>query len=347
MVFKLKKEFMLFILIMVLSLYLLTPKAFASVFEEFKTESLWNKITGYQAASQSLGVSVRTNALPIIGNVTFDEATPISVTENGNKTLRFSFIATDNDGLANIVNNSAIANISRTGETTRHNDSYIDSTLSGCQAVNNVGTNSKNFTCSINIVFYDGAGSWNIAVRINDSNRASGQNTTQTFTVNELTSIQLAPNSISFPTVGLLDINISASINLTVSNTGNDDLSGLETSREAINITAITLIGETNPATVIPTGNFSIGTLLDVGPTPAYCDISRNINTTRLINTTSGVGVTLAYNNFSGTINGSSIVAAANVNTEVLSFCLLDVPDDLTAQNYSTLRSASWTVSVW
>ena len=346
---KIRKEllyFILFYIIIIITIITLSDLVNANFFEDFKSTSLWNKITGQQTAT--LGVSVQTNALPVIGNVTFNEATPISVTENGNKTLLFSFVVTDGDGLANIVNGSAVANITRAGETTRTNNTFVTSTDGGCNAVNNVGTNGKNFSCSINIVFYDGAGTWDIAVRINDTNNAFAQNTTRNFTLNELTAIQLAPNSISFPTVGLSDVNVSSRVNLTINNTGNDDISGLESTREAINITAITLTGETTQTTVISTQNFSFGTDIPNTPQPSYCDTSRNSNTTRLINSTTGTGLTLAYNNFSGTINNSLLIAAANINFETLAICLLDVPDDLSAsENYSTLRSSSWTISIW
>ena len=340
---KLKRGTIIFVVILILFIFLLMPKLIdAGFFLE-----LWDSITG-APTSQTLGVAVQTNAIPIIGNVTFDMATPVSATESGNTSLIFSFVATDADGLSNIVNNSAVANISRgngaTAETTRYNDTFVNPTDGGCNAVNNVGTNGKNFSCRVNIVFYDGAGSWNVSVRINDSAGAFAQNTTQTFSINELTAIVLNPSSISFPTVGLSDVNVSARANLTINNTGNDDISGRESSGEYINFTAITLVGETSASTVIPTNNFSIGTNIDVGPTPSYCDFSRAQNTTRLINHTAALS---PYNNFSAGINGSFILAQAANNFELLSICLLDVPDDLTAQNYSTSGSAAWTVLVW
>ena len=250
---------------------------------------------------------------------------------------------TDNDGSNNIVNNSAVANISKSGETTRTNDTFVTSSDGGCTAVNNVGTNSRNFTCNISIVFYDGAGTWNIAVRINDSSGVFTQNTTQTFTINELTALTVSPGSISFPTVGLTSVNVSARANITLTNTGNDDISGWEATGETINITAVILTGETAQTTFISTQNFTIGTLLDGSPTPSYCDLSRGINTTRLVNTTAISPV----NNFTGFVNGSILMAQAIGNQENLSICLLGVPSDLTAQNYSTLKSGALSLSIF
>jgi len=300
-----------------------------------------NKITGLGTGPQSLGVSVQTNAVPVIGNVTVYNS-PFNAIEAGNNSVFISFIVTDTDGDNNIVNNSAVANISRTGETTRYNDTFVDSTVGGCRAQER-GVNFKNFTCNISFVYYDGAGTWNISVMINDSASAFTQNITQTFTINELTALIIYPNSISFPTVGLTDVNVSARANLTINNTGNDDISGREASGEYINVTAYLLGGATNGATFIPTNNFSIGTDIINDPIPSYCDFSRNQNTTRLINNTAALA---AVNNFSAGINGSFVLAQATGATEVLSICFLDVPDSLTAQNYTT-GSTSWTVSIW
>ncbi len=335
---KLKKGALVTTFFIFLLILLLTPNLVSSSFID-----VLNKITGLGTGPQNLGVSVQTNAIPVIGNIT-PYGSPISVIEAGNTTIFFSFVVTDADGLSNIVNNSAAANISRTGETTRYNDTKIDPNLGGCNAINNVGTNGKNFTCNISIIFYDGAGAWNISVMINDTNGAFAQNNTGTFTINELTALVINPTSISFPTVGLSDVNVSARANITINNTGNDDISGREASGEYINFTAITLVGETSASTVIPTNNFSVGTTDGFGVQPAYCDFSRNQNVTRLINHTAALS---AYNNFSAGINGSFMLAQASNNFEILQICLLDVPDDLTAQNYSTTKSAAWSVLIW
>jgi len=332
-----KKETTIFIIILLLGFNIIIPETTGLSFFE-----IWDSITG-KASTQPLTVSVQTNAPPIIGNVTVYDS-PVNPNEASNSSIFFSFIVTDADGDNNIVNDSAVANISRGGETTRYNNSFISPGTGTCMPKER-GVNFKNFTCNISFVFYDGAGEWNISVRINDSAGAFAQNTTKTFIINELTAIVINPTSISFPTVGLADVNVSARVNITINNTGNDDISGREATGETINITAITLVGESSAATVIPTSNFSIGTDIDSGPPPSYCDLSRVNNTTRLINTTA-TSVS-PYNNFSGSINGSVLLAQASDNFEVLSLCLLDVPDDLTAQNYSTTKSGAWTIFVY
>src|SRR3989344_5617937 len=243
---KLKKGMLTFMAILSLSIFLLASSSTSASIGDF-----FNKITGFGSSPQSLSISVKANTVPIIGNITLDMADNVVLTESGNKSLFFSFVATDMDGLNDIVNNSAVANISRTGETTRYNDAFVYSTVGGCRAQER-GVNFKNFTCNISFVYYDGAGTWNISVMINDSASAFTQNITQTFTINELTALIIYPNSISFPTVGLTDVNVSARANLTINNTGNDDISGREASGEYINVTAYLLGGATNGATFIP-----------------------------------------------------------------------------------------------
>ncbi|MEK6834967.1 MAG: S8 family serine peptidase [Nanoarchaeota archaeon] len=284
------------------------------------------------------------NSAPIVGNVTLDESDPISVIEGGNKTFRFSFVATDPDNFTDIVNLSAVANISRTGETIRYNDTFVNANDGGCNAVNNVGTNSKNFSCSINVVFYDGAGVWNLSVRINDTTGVFAQNITKNFTISELTALIISPTSITFPTVSIGGFNISASANLTITNTGNDDISGREATGETINITAITLVPSSG-STFIPISNFTIGQVNASGNFKGnFCDFSVNANVTRLQNKTDAAG----FSNFTGAINGSAVLANANNNAHTLGICLIHVPNDLSAsQNYSTLNSGAWTISIF
>jgi len=338
-----KKETTLFVIILILGIFLIVPQVTnADIFD------VLNKITGFGSSPQSLSVSVQTNSVPVVGNVTIVGSSTLSVTEGGNTSIYFTFDVTDGDGAGDIVNNSAVANITRgngnTAETTRYNDTFIDSGLGGCVANYTIALNHVRFNCNISIVYYDGAGLWNISVRINDTNGAFAQNTTQTFTINELTALVIYPGSISFPSVGLGDVNVSARTNITINNTGNDDISGRDFSGEYINFTAITLIGESTTTTAIPTGNFSVGTTDGLGTQPAYCDLSRTQNVTRLINYSAALSF---YNNFSAGINGSFMLAQASGAQEILQLCFLDVPDDLTSQNYSTLRSGSWSIIIW
>ncbi len=284
------------------------------------------------------------NNPPIIGNVTLDMASPVALTEAGNKSFLFSFVATDADGAGNLVNNSAVANVTAIGETTRYNDTFVNTNDGGCKATNPVGLNGINYSCTINLVFYDAATTWNISVMINDTNGAFAQNNTQTFVIQELTAIQLDQSSISFPTISINKNNISSLLNITITNTGNDDISGREATGETINITGITLVPSTGN-TFIPASNFTIGEVnASTGFNGDYCDPSIFKNVTRLQNKTDAQG----YSNFSGAINGSSLLAQASENKKVFGICLIHSPNDLQSGTiYSTSSSGSWTIAIF
>ena len=338
-----KKGIILFMIIILnLSLFLIMLKETNAGFID-----VFNKITG-RAASESATVTITVgNTAPVIGNVTLDKADNVAITENGNKSFLFSFVVTDQEGAGNIVNNSAVANITRgfggTAETTRHNNTFVNVNDGGCRANNPVGLNGINYSCTINIVFYDEAGLWNISVRINDSNGNFVQNTTKTFTIAETSSISISPSTISFPTIVPSDQNKSSSVNLSIINIGNDDLSGREATGETINITAVTLVPSSG-STFIPASNFSIGQVNGTsGHNLNFCDTSITANVTRLQNTTVAQG----WANFTGAINGSGILARANNNYQSYGLCLLHAPGDLASTTYSTTSSGAWTFLVF
>ena len=341
MIKKPKKEIMLFAIIMTFSILLL------SNITDAKFLDVLNKITG-RATSETATVTITVgNTAPVIGNVTLDMADNVAITENGNRSFLFSFVVTDQEGAGNIVNSSAVANITRgfgsTAETTRYNNTFVNSGDGGCRANNPVGLNGINYSCTINIVFYDGAGTWNISVRINDSNSNFAQNTTQIFTIGETSSISISPSTISFPTLVPNDRNKTSSANISIINIGNDDISGKEATGETINITAITLIPSSGN-TFIPASNFTIGQVNGTtGHNLNFCDTSITANVTRLQNTSIAQG----YANFTGAINGSGILARANDNYQSYGLCLLHAPGDLASTTYSTSSSGAWTFLVF
>jgi hypothetical protein len=333
---------LVFIVIVIFTIFLISSQDSSA---KFNFPEFINKITGL-AGSETFNVSISTsNNAPSIGNITLDQADNIQITEDGNTTVQFSFVVTDSEGNDNLNNNAATANITRGNgnENPRYNNTLINPGDGGCVNTNDIGTNGRNFTCTIRIVFYDEAGTWNISVFINDSNGNSAINDTFTFTIQETTSITLVQNSLSFPIVAPNNNNISSSTNITIRNIANDDLSG-DSTREFINISATPLTPGGAGTTFIPVGNFTLaqanisGTeFIDV------CDTSQMINVTILANDTA----TNAYDNSSVTINSSIILAEPYNNYQVYSTCLLHAPNDLVAGTYSTANSGAWTLTVW
>jgi len=267
--------------------------------------------------SEVLILSTTVNNNPTIDSVTLDTADDVNILEGGNRTLWFSFISTDLDGASNLDNTKASANISRTGETTR---------IASCTFANDIGVNSRNYSCNTNIVFYDGAGAWNINTYIEDVNGASVQSNLDTFVITETTAIVLDSGVISFPQVSSNQYNISSLSLIGINNTGNKDISNLR-------VSAKTLVSSSG-TTFIPASNFSIGT--DYSGTNA-CNVALT-TTTRLANLTIPAG----YANFTGSINGASVPAQAIGNKETLGLCLIHAPSNLISTTYSAAGGSAW-----
>jgi len=326
---KSKKEVIVFLLILFFFIFLAVPQvnSYPRLFNRN------NEITG-MAPTQTASISITVgNNAPVIGNVTLDMADSVSIVESGNRTLLFSFLVTDIEGAGNIDNTSGVANISRGGETTRHNDTRIYATDGGCKAINSYGTLSINFSCSIPIVFYDGAGVWNISVSAKDNNNNYAFNTTATFTLQESTNIAIDVNTFAFSAVTPDQRNVTSTTLILVNNTGNDDLTG---TGETLNITAVTLVPASG-TTFIPASNFSMGTVYSNSD---ECDTSLVTTTTRFTNTTDAAG----YSNFTGALVGTTLPAQATGNTESLELCLIHAPSNLVSTTYSTANSGAWTI---
>src|SRR3989344_6068190 len=96
-----KKETAIIGLIFLFMIFVSVPEvnSYPKFFDRFTNKE--NLITG-EAPSQTATVSITVgNNAPIIGNVTLDMADSIAITENGNKSFLFSFVAVDQEGVGN------------------------------------------------------------------------------------------------------------------------------------------------------------------------------------------------------------------------------------------------------
>jgi hypothetical protein len=269
------------------------------------------------------------NTGPQITNVSINPTW--SITVNGNTSAFFSFSVRDDDNYTDM--NDTFANFSRGGETTRYNNTDLDG---GCRRSGNFGKYIANYSCTINIVFYDGAGSWNVSLMLNDKSFNYTMNKTVTFNLGETTSFSLSDSSFTFPGATPDVYNITASDAIYMNNTGNDDINA-----SGINITAVTIHGDTLGTTFIPARNFTVGNG-SVGTNTNACDISRP-GVFRLVN--KSVDLTTGFN--STILIGTAMPAAVKPNNEqTLFLCLRHIPADLTGQVYSTDIEEAWSIIV-
>jgi len=270
------------------------------------------------------------NTGPQITNVSINPTW--SVTVNGNTSAFFSFSVRDDDNYTDIDNTNIFANFSRGGEITRYNNTNLDG---GCKQSGNFGKYIANYSCTINIVFYDGAGDWNVSLMLNDKSSNYTMNKTVTFNLGETTSFSLSDATFSFPDAIPNTHNITASDAIYMNNTGNDDIASGD-----INITAVNIHGDSIGSTFIPAKNFTISSV--GGSVADSCDISLS-GIYRLVNKT--IESTNAFN--STIISTASLPAAVKpYNEQTLFMCLLHTPGDLTGQTYSTDTEEDWSIII-
>jgi len=291
-------------IILVLSLSLTS----AGLFSDF-----WGRITGKATeGATALNITVG-NSDPTIPFVQAISATDPSI--GTTKSITFNFTAQDTDGASNLNDSTAAAYFQRAGEATRSNTS--------CTANTAVG-NQKNYTCTIDMWYFDQNGAWTINATIKDINSAYGENSTTTFTYNLQTAMTMSPTTLGWPSIGLTDTDIGSTDDpITINNSGNDvNLN--------INTIALDLQGETTTTQYIFANNFTVGdTNQGCGGTAMVNDTSTNVTSAILQRGNNS----LNYNN-------------ATSGQEQIFFCLKGVLPGISAQSYSSAALGAWTVEI-
>jgi hypothetical protein len=290
-----------------LAVLFLLASVFYVSFSDYKT------ITG-RATSGATSINITVGASPTIISVSSLPAQDVS--EDNVKFLIFNFTASDADGAADLNPATAEIRINRTSESDRINSS--------CVTDGGAFGNSQNFTCQIDIWYFDGAGDWTINATIQDDGGNSVTNLSNTFTVNSLTAMTLFPNSLSWPTIAVSNTNtLSNNDPAVINNTGNSDIASPN-----VQVTGIDLLGETNPGDAIYAGNFTFDETdsCDAGPS--------------LVNGTA-TGITGAVLNA-----GNNSVNDGSTGQEQLYGCLEALNAGLSSQSYSTGLGGSWTISI-
>ncbi len=240
-------------------------------------------------------------------------------TEAGITQVDFNVVVTDIDGVANIVDSSLIARVSR-GAVTR---------TATCINPTNIDSDTKSYNCTTDMQYYDSAGGWDLYVGILDQEANNGTRTINPFfNYNTLYAMQvpLSPSTLEWPSLSTGASNtLSNNDPTTVTNTGN--YAG------NIFITGYDLQGETNGAEIIPANLFSVDSATGGVPS-SECN----------------VGITAVPLGADATkidtgINANPGQSGANIAN--VYYCITSVPF-VSSQAYSTsIRGPafSWTVS--
>ncbi len=273
---------------------------------------MFDWITG-KATSQNTAANVQIgNTAPIIYFV--EDKGTIAPTEEGTTSINFHFYANDSDGNTNLNDSTAKLQVNLTGEETRYNYS--------CVKVNDIGSYGANYSCIINMWYFDQNGDWTVNATIKDVNDALATNTSQIFSYDELTAFIMTPTSLNWTGLSISDIDVPADNHpIVMNNTGNDETD--------VNVTGINLPGVVDDTKIIYAENFTANNLSASDGTGLS-----NATTVQIIN------AYLDRGNNSLNLNNSAS------GQEQLYFYLEAMNSDLIAQNYSTSQSQPWEVSI-
>ena len=227
--------------------------------------------------------------------------------------VSFTFTARDANGANDLVDSTASASFTKTGETTRTNP---------CTFVSQAGK-SKTYQCNVLMSHYDIEGVWDVAVKVEDQ-QAVQATSASTFTVNPLKDIAISPSQIDFPAVAPEQTNIAPIGGQVTSVRNRGNYQG------TLSISASNLIGETNPAENIPASSLKASGLSQAA---SVC----STGTSLVSGSVTSIAGTLVKR---GPDDGGS-------NIEEISYCLTLVPD-LSSQFYSATVAGgnAWTIQI-
>ena len=240
---------------------------------------------------------------------------PTNPTDDSTTSITFNFTVPDENGCEDINVSSVNASFIRAGEPTRINESCVNYSQSG---------NDINFTCTIDMWYFDQNGAWTINVSIQDNEGEYAENSSTTFTYNVLPGMKMSPTSLNWPEVNLTDTDTGSNEDpIIINNTGNSETLN-------INITSYNLRGEEITTQYIFANNFTVSN------ESQGCGGTTMSNASS-INVTSAIlhrgNHSLNYNN-------------ATSGQEQIYFCLKGVPQDISSQSYSSSAYGAWEIRI-
>ena len=272
-------------------------------------------ITGRSAVTVSITVG---NNAPNISYVSLDKQS-WAPTDGALTKIEISFLADDPEGLSNLNNASARANVSLSGTT--ETNTTCTSATSG---------EFINYTCEVYMnYYYASSSSWTVEAEIADSNSNYFQNSTGTWTYSAGTYFNLtSPASLAWAAVVPSQTNQSSTTTMVAENTGNQATLNIKT-------TVIDLGGPSGK--YIPAGNFSV---FNSTTNDLECE---STNQTGAI--TYGAQPAVGVNNTQIDILLNALARGQGTNPESLFYCLFDVPSYLSSETYDTTSGGSWDIT--
>ena len=319
-----KKRGIYIVIILVFSILIVSSIVSAGIIDWLK-----KTITGKASTTQQTNVSIAVAGLnPVYITVWNDTlaGTVVDPTEEGATTLIFNVTVSDDDGASDINDSSVQAEFT--------NDTTTRGNLTCTENTGESTSTSQNYTCTIEMLYFDGPVEWMINVTANDlGNVTYYSNYSQHFGYNQLQAIVITPQALTWPSVSPGDTNQTSNNDPTIiNNTGNYNATG------NLQVQAYNLHG-TNTE-FIPVENFSVG--LDTGDTCTgdLC-IECNATTTFLVN---GTATTIT----GGVLERGNLTLGESHSNETFYYCEHIIPSTISSQTYSTQNagSAPWVIQI-
>jgi len=200
------------------------------VSQETNLNDVWS-VSATPNDGTSDGASVLSNNLTILSEVNPPQITQvqpvsaITLSQFSTKSFNVLFNVTDADGFADLNDSKAWCALSKTGEATRN------STV--CTAQDQSG-NDLVYNCTLDMLFYDSAGLWNISCYAEDSSGNTAINDTETTTVNDLNFVAQDSTSLNWTSLIPGNEDEESLTPLILTNGGNQDYTNFTiTSRNA------------------------------------------------------------------------------------------------------------------
>ena len=235
------------------------------------------------------------------------------------------------------MNSTAQLRVNITGETDRVNSS--------CQPLNMTGPFTVNYSCSVYMWYFDGAGNWTVNASIKDRNGNYTYNTSISFELQSTVAMKMYPTSLTWPTFEFGATNTTSNNDpLVINNTGNKDIAA-----GSITVTGYSLQGVTTTTEFINARNFTISVLNGTsGCTGASCF---ECNGTSMLNQSAipiqTANITAGNNSI---YNLTDTYGTSGSGQETLFMCIPQFPltTDISRQTFATngTHTAVWTVAV-
>lgn len=188
-----------------------------------------------------------------------------------------------------------------------------------CQKLTNETSElSANYTCTIEMNFFDPPGEWTINASIMDFTNKYYENASEKITIGATSGFIISRTNLSWPKISPSSKNIEATNSIKLQNTGNLN--------QSIKIYSTDLIGRTNPLFKIPANSLTISDETGCNGTLMESETEKTIT-----------NLTLRTGNY---------LLDTGEGEKELFFCIKEIPANTTSQEYTT-EGNSWIIKIF